>query len=149
MTPTLLGRIQTRIFLLVVLGVPWTLVLGPILPRPEGASLGDAYQVLFLALALVALIGVVWELVYHGLQQLRWEKDWPTLFGLLTGINEGIVVYLVLRLMSDQGWPFEFELDTVAFVVDFAVIWVSVWLAANGPMRVVFLRWRFRGGRIV
>ena len=29
------------------------------------------------------------------------------------------------------------------------LIWFVVWLVANGPMRVPFLRWRFRGGRLV
>jgi hypothetical protein len=24
-----------------------------------------------------------------------------------------------------------------------------VWLAANGPMRVPFVHWRFRGGRLI
>ena len=36
-----------------------------------------------------------------------------------------------------------------AFTVHFLVVWILVWLAANGPMRVPFLRWRFRGGRLV
>jgi hypothetical protein len=35
------------------------------------------------------------------------------------------------------------------FAVHFGVVWVAVWLVANGPMRVPFLRWRFRGGRLV
>ena len=54
------------------------------------------YSLGYAALVVVAVVGIVWELIYHGIQQFRWEKDWPTLFGLLTGINEGIVVYFVL-----------------------------------------------------
>jgi len=38
---------------------------------------------------------------------------------------------------------------TSAFVIDFAVVWLAVWLVANGPMRVPFIRWRFHGGRLV
>ena len=36
-----------------------------------------------------------------------------------------------------------------AFAVHFGAVWLAVWLVANGPMRVPFLRWRFRGGRLV
>ena len=39
----------------------------------------------------------MWEFVYHLLQQFRWEKDWPTLFGLLVGIPEGLLAYAVAR----------------------------------------------------
>lgn len=141
MTPTLAGRIQTRIFLLVVIGVPWTLLIGWALPRPEGATVGDAYRVLLAAVAVVIVVGILWELVYHGLQQYRWERDWPTLFGLVTIVNEGITTYLVLRLLG-------FDVDVAAFLIQFITLWLLVWLAANGPMRVVFIRWRFRGGRI-
>jgi hypothetical protein len=92
------------------------------------------------------VVGLVWELLYHGLQQFRWEKDWPTLFGLLTGINEGIVVYFVLQ----AGLPWDVgDVPGVAFVIMFATTWILVWLVANGPMRVLNLRWRFRGGRLL
>lgn len=141
MTPTLAGRIQTRIFLLVVIGVPWTLLIGWALPRPPGATVGDAYRVLLAAVAVVIVVGILWELVYHGIQQYRWERDWPTLFGLVTIVNEGITTYLVLRLLG-------FDVDVAAFLIQFITLWLLVWLAANGPMRVVFIRWRFRGGRI-
>ena len=155
MTPTLAGRLQTRIFLLLVIGVPWTLLIGTVLPRPEGASLGDLYEVLLSAIAIVILAGVVWELIYHAFQQLRWEKDWPTLFGLLTGINEGIVTYFILtRVLPDDldvgSVSVDYsEIPISTFVIHFATTWILVWLVANGPMRVFFLRWRFRGGRLV
>jgi hypothetical protein len=36
-----------------------------------------------------------------------------------------------------------------AFLIQFILVWLGVWLAANGPMRVPFIRWRFHGGRLV
>ncbi len=155
MTPTLAGRIQTRIFLLLLIGIPWTLIIGPALSRPEGASLGDLYEVLFTSLAIVILAGIVWEFIYHGLQQFRWEKDWPTMFGLLTGINEGIVTWIILtRVLPDDldvgSIAIDYrEIPVLTFVIAFATTWILVWLFANGPMRVLALRWRFRGGRLV
>ena len=147
MTPTLAGRLQTRIVLLATVGVVWTWLIGPLLGAfMDDSSLGDVYRLAFGALLLVAVVGVAWELVYHGLQQYRWEKDWPTLFGLVTGLPEGIVVALLLS----AGLPWDVgDLPVTAFVVHFSTTWVLVWLVANGPMRIVSLRWRFRGGRLV
>ena len=53
MLPTLNGRIQTRIFLLLVVGGIWTLLLTPMLPL--GAPLGTAYRATFVVLLIVAI----------------------------------------------------------------------------------------------
>ncbi len=141
MLPTLFGRIQTRIFSLGVIGGLATLIITPVLPDDP------TYRVTFLVLLSVVVVGIVWEFIYHALQQFRWEKDWPTLFGLLTAINEGALIWLLL----DRGLiPGIEEPPTFAtFVVDFLVVWVTTWIWVNGPMRVPFIRWRFRGGRLV
>lgn len=144
MVPTLGGRIQTRILVLAVIGGLWTLVITPALPDLDGLS--TAYRGTFLVLLTVLVLGVAWEFVYHFLQQFRWEKDWPTLFGLLTAINEGALVWLVLRLGVVPAAP---QIPWQAFVIDFVTLWLVVWLWVNGPMRVPFIRWRFRGGRLV
>ncbi len=138
MTPTIFGRIQSRVFLVFTFGLLWSFLVLPILPRPEGASLGDVASDVMRSLVLVAILGVVWEVAYHGLQQLRWEKDWPSLFALLTGINEGLLLYFVLG-----------DMPMATFLAHFISTWIVIWLAAHGPMRVLFLRWRFRGGRLV
>ncbi len=137
MTPTLIGRIQTRIFLISTFGVAWSIVIFPVLLL-TGVSFTDALSGVIRALVIVTLFGVVWEFVYHSLQQLRWEKDWPSLFSLLLGIPEGILLYLFVR---DIPW--------FTFVLHFATTWVVIWLAAHGPMRVLLHRWRFHGGRIL
>lgn len=36
-----------------------------------------------------------------------------------------------------------------AFVIQFILVWLGVWIVADGPMRVPFIRWRFDGGRLV
>lgn len=148
MLPTLNGRIQTRIFLLVVVGGLWTLVISHALPG-IAASAGSAaiYRTTFTVLITTLVLGVGWEFVYHFLQQFRWEKDWPTLFGLITVVNEGALVWLLLSLGVVPGLPVGVALS--AFLVLFATTWVLVWLAANGPMRVPFVHWRFRGGRLL
>jgi len=143
--PTLTGRIQTRIFLLAVVGGLITLIIVPILPG--SAPLGDKYQDGFLVLLSVAVVGVLWELLYHLLMQWRWEKDWPTLFGLVEGVPEGALIWILLSAGAIPG--IAGSVGGAAFLIQFILVWLGVWLVANGPMRVPFIRWRFRGGRIV
>lgn len=141
MTPTLLGRIQTRWLLLVLVGVPWVLVFSPFLLLFTDASLPVVYDLGFVSLLLVGLLGTGWEVIYHLLMQLRWEKDWPTLFGLITAVNEFVVLVLVL-----------FALDYNEFVpvlLLFFSLWLWMWLVSNGPLRVLLPRWRYRGGRVL
>jgi hypothetical protein len=143
--PTLGGRIQTRLFLLAVVGGLVTLIIVPVLPIT--ASLSVKYQDMFVILAAVAVLGVAWECLYHFLMQWRWEKDWPTLFGLLTAIPEGVLVWLLLAAGAVPG--IRGTVPGTAYVIDFGAVWLAVWLVANGPMRVPFIRWRFHGGRVV
>ncbi len=144
MLPTLAGRIQTRIVLLAVIGGLVTAVLCPVLP--VSAPLADRYRNGFVVLAAVAVLGVGWELVYHFLMQWRWEKDWPTLFGLVTLVPEGLLLWLLLAAGLVPG--IVGTVPAPAFCIQFLAVWLAVWLVANGPMRVPFIRWRFRGGRL-
>jgi hypothetical protein len=145
MLPTLNGRIQTRVFLLAVVGGIWTLILTPVLPIP--GTLSQAYRTTYIILLATIVLGIVWEFLYHFVMQWRWEKDWPTLFGLITVINEGALVWLLLYLHAIPGISGDVPLG--AFLLLFLTTWVIVWLVANGPMRVPFIHWRFRGGRLV
>jgi hypothetical protein len=104
--------------------------------------------VTFFALFLVMFLGIVlWEPLYHLLQQFRWEKDWPMMFGLFTGINESILAWFVLQWVGPED--VSVGVPAISFFFLFWAIWIPVFLAANGPLRVVFIRWRFRGGRII
>ena len=86
MVPTLPGRIQTRIFLLATVGVIVTALLTPLLPLLW--PLSTAYKTTYIILATVLVLGIAWECLYHLLMQWRWEKDWPSLFGLVTAVPE-------------------------------------------------------------
>jgi hypothetical protein len=147
MTPTLFGRLQSRFFLLLFVGLPWTLIISPFLPGFDGAGLTDIYfKATFRLLALVCVLGlVIWEPIYHYLQQFRWEKDWPSLFALLLGIPEGILAWLLsgLVLEGDGGAPAK------VFVPMFVTVWILVWLMAIGPIKVFLIRYRFRGGKFI
>ena len=143
MTPVLAGRIQTRIFSVLTVGVIWTFLVSPLLPGTSGASLRSVYGLTYQALLIVLIVGLAWECLYQWLMMFRWEKDWPAFFGLLTGINEGISTWIILNLVRDGGVPGS------AFIVHFATTWLVIFLFLNTFMRVLFVRWRFRGGRVL
>lgn len=145
MVPTVWGRIQTRIFLMAVIGGPVTALITLVLPLSDPWA--KRYQATFVVLAAVTVIGIGWELIYHLLMQWRWEKDWPTILGLATLVPEGILTGFLAKTDLLPGLPGPVPVG--AFVIQFLTVWVAVWLTANGPMRVPFIRWRFNGGRLV
>ena len=99
MTLTFVGRIQTRIFLVSIVGplwiVPWTLLTHD----PHTSALVALGQNMTM-IGLTGVLGIVWECIYHGLQQLRHDKNWPSLFYLLGIINEGSVLWLIASPVS-------------------------------------------------
>lgn len=142
MTPTLAGRLQTRWVMVWTVGLLWLIVAGPFLPLAGAAS--AVYMNGLAALVLVSVLGVGWELLYHGLQQFRWDKDWPIILGLVLGISEGALVYWFLSM----GFPWVAPgLALGAFAWQFATVWIVIWMVVNGPLRIFFPRWRFAGGR--
>ncbi|MGH9156243.1 MAG: hypothetical protein ACRD1K_10515 [Acidimicrobiales bacterium] len=144
MTPTLFGRLQTRIFLIAVIGSLWTLIVTPFLPG--GGTTSERYEGTFAVLAVVLVAGLAWELLYHFLQQFRWEKDWPTFFGFLTGINEGVLVWILVSAGLAPGDP---VVPGSTFTVHFVTTWLVTFMFVIGPIRLFMIRYRFRGGRLV
>ena len=148
MIPTLLGRIETRIFALALIGSIAQLIFSPVLPHTDGAPLGTLYKITFAILITTIVLGIVWEFIYHALMQFRWEKDWPTLFGLITIINEGAA-----GLVRHQGQPgaraFPSSCRSRRSSSTSLIVWMLTFLFVNGPMRVPFVFWRHRGGRLI
>lgn len=151
MTPTLRGRLQTRVVVAGTVGSLWAALITPLLPRPDWAgrppTLGAMYAMAFGGLALVVVAGLLWELVYHALQQLRWDKDWPSLFALVTAVNEGASTWVLLHGVGVVPGPLSLSSPFFpAFAVLFGSTWLVLWLFLQGPIRVIAPRWRYRGG---
>lgn len=167
MTPVLMGRWQTRIFVSLTVGLIWTIVITPfLLINPPGADgyelalssdvpLGDTYKLTLAALLITTVFGCLfWDVVNHGLMQFRWEKDWPAFFNLLQVFPECLTTFLLLHVsvlnpLPDIGPNKEQFVPVLAYLFLFFTTWVLVWLAGNGPMKIFFVRWRFFGGRII
>jgi len=140
--PTLLGRFHTRLVLMLFPALAWTLLISLFLPGPAG----QVYKATLFTWFVVTLVGVVlWEPLYHGLMQFRWEKDWPAFFGLLNGVNEGILAYILLRTVG----PAVPDVGVGTFLIHFSTTWLVAWTVGNGPLRIVLPHWRFRGGNVL
>ncbi len=141
MTPTLAGRLQTRLFVGMFAGAPIALLLAAAVP---GATSRPEASVIHLAiLTLTIVLGFIWELAYHGLQQLRSERDWPSGLALLVGVPELALVHQFCDVMAIAD-----SMSVLRFVLVTGVIWASIWAATQSAIRVVAPMWRFRGGRL-
>jgi hypothetical protein len=147
-TLTLSGRLQTRLVLLSTVGVMWTLVTSLPLSWMTAVPLRLAYRVTLETAIAVILLGLVWECLYHGLQQLRWDKDWPSIVNLASVFVEAVPVWLVLHALDLVPGELGFSSPILPlFAAHLGSTWLLAWLVMQGPLRVMAPRWRFEGGR--
>jgi hypothetical protein len=135
MTPTYLGRIQTRILLLATVGAVVTLlyaILAAIIFQPLD------FLKPFVLLILVIVFGIGWDILYNFAQKLRWDRDWPPAFSFIAAFIEMLPVMLIALLLN---------IHPVFFLFHYWTVWWATFIMALGPMRIIFPRWRFRGGQ--
>jgi hypothetical protein len=135
-TPTLVGRWQTRLLLLATIGllvsVPFAIIAGS--------------PVFFVVVGYVALFGLAWDALYSLLQALRWERDWPPAFAVVAGVAEAVLIFVLATTIGLPGLPADLSAGLFAF--HYTVVWLAVFFFAQGPMRALFPWWRFHGGRV-
>jgi hypothetical protein len=139
MTPTLLGRWQTRLLLLATLGVLITLLFA------RGYLGSGSHPIFFWVLGYVALFGIGWDVLYSYLQKFRWDRDWPAAFQVLAGIWEAVFILALFRSIGLPGIAKAMPLGL--FWLHYGLVWLSGFLASQVMMRLIFPRWRFRGGQ--
>src|SRR6266568_4425326 len=135
MTPTLLGRWQIRIFLLATVGLAISLIVSLIVRN----------AVPLFALLDVLLLGLVWDVIYQFITSLRWDRDWPTCYQVAAGVIEGTLVWALILTKKLPGIleppPF------IVFLLQYGAIWLSIFVLTQGPLRVIWLKWRYQGGQ--
>lgn len=144
MTPTLLGRWQTRVVLMFSVGlaicVAW------------GVRQRDMQTPVTLW-AYVLVLGLGWDVLYQYLQGFRWDRDWPPLFQLIGGALEGLTIWAMVSAagfwalfgrLAPPGVSPGLERDD--FVTHYGLVWLSLFLITLGPIKLLNPRWRFRGG---
>ncbi len=142
MTPVLFGRWQTRIFLLATVGI---LVSLPFALGYLGPTHGEFNSVFFWVVFYVGLLGLAWDILYNYLQQYMWDHDWPGVFQFFGAIAEGILLGLLIKFVGLPNIPKTIDLEW--FVIHYSLVSLIAFLSAWVLMRLLFPRWRFRGGQ--
>lgn len=81
MTPTLAGRIETRIAVSFAFALPVLIFAG----------MGSIF---FIMLA----VGILLDFLYNFLQYRRWDGDWPLVLSLISGLAEGVLLWFLVGL---------------------------------------------------
>jgi hypothetical protein len=158
MLPTLLGRWQTRLLLILCIGLPVTALYSiwlanqmPAVGRtPWIKSFGpvrcDIRPVQILCLLL--LLGVVLDVIYTGLQKFRWDRDWPFAFQFFASIGEFAGIIALVRLDAFPFMPAEWirPQDYQYFILHFTLVFIPSFIALLGFIQVFMVRWRYNGG---
>ena len=138
MTPTLFGRWQTRIFLLATVGILISLPF-------HWGYFGHESNVYFWVVFYVGLLGIGWDVLYDFLQKYMWDHDWPGVFQFYAGVVEGLVLAVIIANIGLPHIP-RTEFDLITFIQHYGLVWLGVYLSSWVVMRLLFPRWRFRGG---
>lgn len=135
MTPTLAGRLQTRLALAVVPGLPAAVFAAATLDKlPPGDALTG--------LGVITLLGFGWDAAHQAIQDRRWDRDWPRVFTLASWAPEAFGSWLVLEVLGAAA-----PLGThLAF---FTLLWVTALLFRVAVLPVLLPRWRHEGQRLV
>lgn len=134
MTPTLAGRLQTRLALSVLVGVPLSLLAAILL---GALGWGDALR----GLAAFTVLGLGWDALFQSVQERRWDRDWPRLLSLLSWLPEAAGSWLVLRAF-DAAAPLGTHLTF------FTLVWGGMLAARATVLPVLLPRWRHQGQRL-
>ena len=141
MTPTLIGRWQTRLFLFATIGVLVTLAF-------LGLKIGDQPRsIYFWVLGYITCFGFFWDILYIKIQQLRWDRDWPGAFQLLAGIWEALFLVTLIKTISLPGLSAS-EFNLGIFIYHYSCVWIAIFITSQSVMRILFPYWRFRGGQL-
>ena len=131
MIPSLVGRLQTRLVLMAVIGGLWSAFYALITP----VGIEDVAAVLVFA----TVVGFGWELLYHWYASQRWDFDFPSGVAFFAGLAELVPVVIFAAVL-------DLHLGYVA--VHFMIAYWLIWGFMQGPIRVIVPRWRFRAGRM-
>ncbi len=138
MTPTLFGRWQTRLLLLATVGTLMTTIFSWFY---AGTGFHPPF---FPVLGYVALFGIGWDALYTYLQSYRWDRDWPAALQFLAGLWEAIFIAVLFKTVGLPGVDRAMPLHL--FFIHYGLVWLGFFTASQTLMRVLFPRWRFRGG---
>ena len=98
-------------------------------------------------LGYVLLLGFLWDIVYNGLQILRWDRDWPPLFFVIGGLFEGLFLWDLTYFIALPG--VDPQLTFSRFAAHYGTVFILILAFMLAPLKVIFLNSGFRGGRLI
>ncbi len=151
MTPTLLGRLQTRLLLFIVIGLPMTFLWGLYKDNWEFLIFSNSRSNLlhaFYFITCILVLGLILDPLYMQIQRFHWDQDWPFAYQFFYSIVEFLLVYAAVY--ADLLW---FLFDGVAppfsdAVCHFSLVFIPSFLALLGGVQIFMVRWRFKGGEL-
>ena len=145
MTPNLIGRWQTRLYLLGLIG--GIIALGFVWRYNSFIPYGNRNRwIPEFVVAYLIIFGFVWDIIYQAITRLQWDYDWPGAYTFIAGILEGTLVFLLIRFVGLPLIP-KRSVDLWHFFLEYAVIWTFTYFWVQFLMRAIFIRWRFRAAR--
>ena len=153
MTPTLLGRWQSRLLLFVFLGLPITALFSFLVAGWGWPEANILWYQPFNFITYVTIVGLILDPLYIQLQRFRWDQDWPFAFQFFFTIVEFLIVlglvkwglledYLPELLNVPQALP------PWAAVTHFTMVFIPSFIALLAGVQLFLIRWRFKGGEI-
>lgn len=147
MTPTLLGRWQIRLLLLLAVGLPVSAIYALVRFGPDHADFWIPMKVV----ALMFVIGILVDPVYSWFQTFRWDHDWPFAFFVFFTVLEFLAVLALseldpYRLLGFSAFdsPERFGV----FTLHFGIVLLLSLFCVVGLLQIFFIRWRFKGGEL-
>ena len=149
MTPTLLGRWQSRILLFIFIGLPMTALFTWVVFDLIWDG-GIRWEVPFIFIGAITVLGLVLDVVYIQIQRFRWDNDWPFAFQFFFSILEFLAVYGLVEadLLSYVDLPASDGPTIWMASTHFTLVFIPSFLALLGGIQIFFIRWRFKGGEL-
>jgi hypothetical protein len=138
MTFTLFGRWQIRVLLLATVGLMLTISIAI---KTGGTIAGQTV----LELLYLGAFGLVWDVVYHQLQRLRWDGDWNGLLQFGGAVWEGIFLVMLIKLGLPGIDRVNFNL--VGFAGFYTILCVLNFIVMHSLLRILSPYSRFNGGQ--
>jgi hypothetical protein len=139
MTFTLFGRWQIRVLLLATVGLLLTIAIAI---KSGSTSAGQT----FLTLIYLGIFGVVWDLVYHQIQRLRWDGDWNGLLQFGGAIWEGIFFIMLVKSIGLPGID-RAGFNLPGFIGFYTLLSMLNFAIEHSLLRILSPYSRFNGGQ--
>ena len=139
MTFTLFGRWQIRVLLVVSVGLLLTILT---LWRSNPAIAGQT----LLTLIYLGGFGLVWDVVYHQSQRLRWDGDWNGLLQFGGAVWEGLFLITIVKVIGLPGID-RASFNMLGFIGFFTSFSLLGAIVTHSLLRILSPYSRFNGGQ--